>query len=393
MMDIVPDDILLLIFSTYVHHAQRTPVNLLPVCRRWRDLVLPNRSLWSRIIIHVRSIKTVPLILDAQYHLLDTYLSRSWVAHVNNPLYISIFWHESVNHAEDHSFTCGLSPLEVFNCPQSPCLLQLTYERQLEALLQTIFSWTPRYSGVKVEETVVWRCRSLEIDLGGFNRAMECSRRSISLSPLGKREPDGYSYFPSLRSLTLHHFIASIPYLHASKLEYLELDKAGFDIYPNLESIEWLHLNRPILYRGTGGFSGRPPWSQWVNLRTLEISSGSRIDFLSIPAMPAMKSIIFRAEKSLSALRDLTYILQSLPSLDALAILGPFEVESLISLDFFHPPRVKKLILGSHPNMPLAGQDLMNPCAMHHQFNGMHIFTTVSALDSTMDHRLQRMIK
>jgi hypothetical protein len=95
-MEDAPDDILRLIFETYVHDLQLSPANLLTVNRRWHALLVGVRSLWTRISIVIDSFSTIPFIIGTQrdrYVDMDTlplpiYLQRSGEL----PLDISIHW-------------------------------------------------------------------------------------------------------------------------------------------------------------------------------------------------------------------------------------------------------------------------------------------------------------
>ncbi|PVF94163.1 hypothetical protein CPB86DRAFT_800695 [Serendipita vermifera] len=78
-MDKAPDDILLLVFSIYVHEYNLSATSLLTVCRRWHSLLLSNPTSWSRVKILIKSLESIPTIIDGasgRYGLLS-YLSRS----------------------------------------------------------------------------------------------------------------------------------------------------------------------------------------------------------------------------------------------------------------------------------------------------------------------------
>jgi hypothetical protein len=62
-MEDTPDDILCLIFETYVHDLQLSPTNLLTVNRRWHALLVGTSTLWTRISIVVDSFDTIPSII------------------------------------------------------------------------------------------------------------------------------------------------------------------------------------------------------------------------------------------------------------------------------------------------------------------------------------------
>jgi len=327
-MESAPDDILLLIFDILIHELHQPLSTLLPICRRFHRLLINTPTFWSRINIPIRSIQTIPYILhNPKKARLPTYLSRTWKQDTNVPLDISIVWHNALDEAGDHSFSCGVSPLEVFNCPQSPCNLVTTRERQLEELFRTLLTWRPseskdRMNEVTTENLSFKRWRFLDVNLYGLVHSI--STLSISLAPLGEQGQRGYIELPSLETLILRNFIATIQELRLPKLRRLELHHAGLNIFPPdiMKSVRSLVLDNAIYYMGTNASRSQLPSKDCINLQTLEIwGLQPYLNFLGAP-FPSLSTIVYDVNVTSRLVEDLGTRFTEAHPLDTLVLLG-----------------------------------------------------------------------
>jgi hypothetical protein len=100
-MNDAPNDILCLIFDTYIHVLGRSPANILTVNRRRYATLVETGTLWTQIPIIIDSFDTIPHLIgicknpitDLTTAPLLAYLIRSHLL----PLDISIYWKMSEN--------------------------------------------------------------------------------------------------------------------------------------------------------------------------------------------------------------------------------------------------------------------------------------------------------
>lgn len=346
-MESAPDDILVLIFEAYIYNLNQPPASLLTVCRRFNNLLIHSPTLWSRIDIHIRSINTIPNLLRDENTRIHTHLLRSVSPGTNVPLDISITWHQSSDIASDHHYTCGVSPLEVFNCPESPCRLYSTREQQLKALLRVLAEKSSIYEEQRdVTSGSLTRWRSLKLDLYGLHDSV--LEQGITLMPLGEQGPRGYVKFPSLHRLILHNCVVDLQDFQAPKLHHLELDNAGLYAYPNMRSITSLVLKNAIKCRGLNLSRFQLPWDDCISLRRLEMWGATQPfnDFYHYN-LPCLSTIVYDVNIPASLVENLGRIYNESRPLGTLVFLGMSVEAASYLLAMTKKLRMKKLKLRS----------------------------------------------
>lgn len=126
----VSEDAWLLIFRFYLAEPSAMPISLTPVCRQWYNLIHTTPSLWFRIVINVRTGKTIPLILSSMGF--RDYLARTDGQDVDTPLDIEILCHAPSR--QEHYSMCNTEVLSWTWCFQATCGFVEQRREQLDAL-------------------------------------------------------------------------------------------------------------------------------------------------------------------------------------------------------------------------------------------------------------------
>lgn len=324
-MDNVPDDVLCLVFESYVHRLGYAPANLLTICHRWHSLLLSIRSIWSRLPIHVTSFETLPYILNYDKSVIEkevnsdsreseadnvhdtepdgcsrippqpsplcTYLERSHLpgSSSGHPLNLSIVWHglerwESDEVEKKHLSNLKERHIQIFYLTTTRKHRYDRCRRQMEYLLRYLCGkdtewWRDDYSRFIVTPAETWgnRWKALEIDLGDLSPWLRPQLRlpteKLGLEKLCLR---GLDFFPVE--------------MHA--LRHLDIREANFaGWFPDIGEVETM-----TLLQGTHDYTEVPCWEQLNRLRTIRLTKpSSLLDYLPPPgSLPALTTIILQ---------------------------------------------------------------------------------------------------
>jgi hypothetical protein len=176
-------------------------------------------------------------MLESEMYGLEAYLSRSETSDMKVPLYIELMWLAPKDRAGDHAVTCGVSPLEVFNCPETPCKLAVLLQAQLHQIFAVLFGINRDNCA---SQTRLNRWTTLKADMrhfwdGGLTMGI------VTLLPIQK-DPIMLS-FPNLQSISIQDLATDYPPLHLPKLKRLELEGASALIdSPSISCVQFFRL-------------------------------------------------------------------------------------------------------------------------------------------------------
>jgi len=166
------------------------------------------------------------------------------------------------------------------------------------------------------------RWRSLDLNLYGL--AYSISNLTISLAPIGEQGQRGYIELPSLETLILSNFIATIQELRVPKLRRLEFHQAGLNVFPPgiMRSVKSLVLDNAICYRGTNENRSKFPWKDCINLQTLEIWSHQPYSNFFEAPFPRLSTIVYDVHVKTGLVENLGWRFNESRPLDTLVLLG-----------------------------------------------------------------------
>lgn len=283
-MNELPYDVTLLIFEAYVHGFRRSPASLLTVCHRWKQFLLASPTLWTRVVISVDSIDYVPRMLESEMYGLEAYLSRSEGVGRDVPLDIEIRWLEPKDIELDHVSTCGLSSLDVDDCPETPCKLILLGRRQLHDIFAILFRMDRNNSDFQTRSN---RWVTLELDMSHFYTGQLSGSLDVVLpsTPL----------LPNLHTMILRDISIGYPPSHLPNLKRLELSgSSSFTNSPPISNIQILRTDEPISASRPMGF----PWKT----SPVEILEVNRFDDETVDSenpLPALTTLIFECSRNI----------------------------------------------------------------------------------------------
>lgn len=297
-MEDAPDDILRLIFGTYIHDLRRSPANLLTVNRRWHAILVGTGTFWTRISIVIDSFNTIPYLIAIQRNHIShittapllVYLRRS----LRLPLDISIRWRNSENSsiATGPHLSIGFSSLGLMRnvCRStqadagSPETDKNDYNSQMDddyirkmqtkELIRHLSGEKPLpgphsgiHSGV---ECYIERWRSFELVMIPYTDELAFTSDAVPIRFV--KRPSETVMLTCLTSLAVRGAFLVLTGVNIPSLVDLNIDYAKVIGYPNLRLVEKLR------WRGEAGKN--IDWEELKRLRILHIHS---LDSFTIP--------------------------------------------------------------------------------------------------------------
>jgi hypothetical protein len=234
-MDKLPYDILLLIFEVYVHDFRRSPTSLLAVCQKWKQFLLASPTLWTRVVISVDSIQSVPRMLESKMYGLEAYLSRSEGSDRQFPLDIDLNWPELKNREEEHELACGSYEGPI--CQEMSCKLVELLRTQLHQLFTVLFGIV---NNSRASQSRLNRWTTLKADLSGILHR-QWTRSIVALLP--PQEEIVTLSLPNLHTAILRNFWTCYPSLDLPVLRRLELwDTSALINSPSISATKYLRF-------------------------------------------------------------------------------------------------------------------------------------------------------
>ncbi|PVF94166.1 hypothetical protein CPB86DRAFT_876615 [Serendipita vermifera] len=302
-MDTLPYEIVLSIFEVYVHGYRRSPTSLLSVCQRWKAFLLASPTLWTRVVISVDSIHYVPGMLESKTYGLGAYLARSEAPGMDLPLDLELKWLPPKDRAGDHAFTCSVSPLEVFNCPETPCKLVSLRQQQVHDIFTVIF-------GIKLPapSARLNRWRTLGIDMSGFWDG-ELPKGYVALLPIQENYPPSLA-LPIIHTIILRDIMTNSPHIDLPGLRRLDIRGTSYlGAASSLSSVKMLRFNEARSYAQHKAF----PWDS------------SQVEILEVAIF---ESFIVRVKDPLPTLTTLIITCSDLCMINWPALASRFNAET-----------------------------------------------------------------
>ncbi|CAG7852008.1 SubName: Full=Uncharacterized protein {ECO:0000313/EMBL:CCA74610.1} [Serendipita indica DSM 11827] len=364
-MDNVPDDILILVFEKFTSFFEldQSPTLLLPICRRWRNLILATPSLWASVKLRVTSMKDAKRVLAkaGQGHGLEAYLRRSDPQLSTSQrmgdsfgvgLHIHLIWTSATKGLtdEEHLHTCNVSPLSPFACPSSICQLIPERQRLFIRLVEIVAGkYRPGFEG-KASRLARWE--SLRIAAGGiFSQIWPPSELHLfPQTTLADRV-----VIPRLERLCM--VLSSGLEFKAPSLRHLELRGAWIPSTANLEGVETL-----LIVATTSRYSLEFP--SLINVTTLKIQGDSVLvkaitreirnpNFDQHAFLPRLRHLVFLSAPPNDTLVALRHIFDDRRTLETMSVTVDIEIDT----QFFDAltarlldgtcPRIQTLVLMS----------------------------------------------